>query len=117
MNHYEPSFLFFKLRRRPRGTDHILRARMLWIDQDAPLDHFSGQSAAAKWEQPGLDRPRDWWTKRRCLFHDAAQVTWNSIKEQRLSGPSVHWNTAFHKLIVIIRRIGQEATTILPAST
>lgn len=80
-------------------------ARMLWIDRDAPLDHFSGESAAAKWDGQGWNAPGIG-GRSVAVFHDAAQVTWNSTQNNGYWGPSVHWNTDLHRFIVLMSRSG-----------
>jgi len=80
-------------------------ARMLWIDRDAPLDRFSGQSAAAKWDGQGWSAPGIG-GRSVAVFHDAAQGTWTSTQNNGYWGPSVHWNTDLHKFIVLMSRSG-----------
>ena len=52
-------------------------ARMRWIDRDQPLDRFSGQSAAMKWDGQGWFAPGIG-GRSVAILHDAAQVPWDS---------------------------------------
>lgn len=78
-------------------------ARMRWIDRDHPLDRFTGESAAVKWDgqdwlAPGIGG------RSVAIFHDAAQVAWSSAQNSGYWGPSVHWNTDLQKFIVLMSR-------------
>ncbi|MBS1817971.1 MAG: hypothetical protein JSU08_08585 [Acidobacteria bacterium] len=78
-------------------------ARMRWIDRDHPLDRFSGESAAFKWDgqdwvAPGIGG------RSVAIFHDAEQVTWTSIANNGYWGPSVHWNVDLQRFIVLMSR-------------
>ncbi len=78
-------------------------ARMLWIDRDKPLDRFSGQSFASKWDGSG-------WTaagiggRSVAIFHDGQQVSWTSADNNGFWGPSVHWNNDLQKYLVLMDR-------------
>ena len=78
-------------------------ARMLWVDRDRPLDRFSGESRALKWNGQdwngaGIDGRSE------AIFHDAQQVAWSSELNNGYWGPSVHWNTEIKKFIVLMSR-------------
>ncbi len=78
-------------------------ARMRWMDREHPLDRFTGQSAAFKWD--GQD-----WTapgiggRSVAIFHDSAQVDWNNTANNGFWGPSVHWNIDLQRFIVLMNR-------------
>jgi hypothetical protein len=78
-------------------------ARMLWIDRDRPLDRFSGQSLASKWDGSG-------WTaagiggRSVAIFHDGQQISWTSADNNGYWGPSVHWNNDLQKYLVLMDR-------------
>ena len=78
-------------------------ARMLWLDRDQPLDRFSGESAALKWDGTGWTSPGIGGYSQ-AIFHDAQQVTWTSARNNGYWGPSVHWNWDLHKFIVLMNR-------------
>jgi hypothetical protein len=78
-------------------------ARMRWIDRDHPLDRFSGESAATKWDgqswtAPGIGGRSE------AIFHDPEQVSWTSSMNNGFWGPSVHWNVDLQKFIVLMNR-------------
>jgi hypothetical protein len=78
-------------------------ARMLWIDRDRPLDRFSGESRAIKWDGAS-------WSasgiggRSVAIFHDDDQVSWTSLHNNGFWGPSVHWNRDCQKFIVLMDR-------------
>jgi hypothetical protein len=78
-------------------------ARMPWIDRDQPLDRFSGESKASKWNgedwsSPGIGGYSE------AIFHDRRQVSWTSARNNGFWGPSVHWNWELQKYIVLMNR-------------
>jgi len=78
-------------------------ARMLWIDRDQPLQRFSGQSQALKWDgaswgAPGIGG------RSVAIFHDSQQVSFTSLGNSGYWGPSVHWNSDLQKFIVLMDR-------------
>jgi len=78
-------------------------ARMRWLDRDHPLDRFTGESAAFKWDgqdwlAPGIGG------RSVAIFHDPAQVEWASAQNNGYWGPSVHWNVDLQKFIVLMSR-------------
>jgi hypothetical protein len=78
-------------------------ARMRWADRDQPLDQFSGQSCALKWDGRGWEAPGIG-GRSIAVLHDAEQVAWTSSHNNGYWGPSVHWNIDLQKYIVLMNR-------------
>ncbi len=78
-------------------------ARMLWTDRDQPLDPFSGESLVTKWDgdswaAPGIGG------RSIAIFHDSEQRSWTGLDNNGYWGPSVHWNVALNRFIVLMSR-------------
>jgi hypothetical protein len=78
-------------------------ARMLWIARDQPLDRFSGESRAIKWDG-GSWSASGIGGRSVAIFHDSQQVSWSSLQNNGFWGPSVHWNSDRQKFIVLMDR-------------
>ena len=78
-------------------------ARMLWIDRDQPVDRFSGESMACKWDGVGWNGS-GLGGYSAAIFHDDHQVSWTSVANNGFWGPSVHWNRDLRKFIVLMSR-------------
>jgi hypothetical protein len=78
-------------------------ARMLWINRDQPLDRFSGESLAIKWDG-GSWSAAGIGGRSEAIFHDSQQVSWTSLQNNGFWGPSVHWNSDRQKFIVLMDR-------------
>jgi hypothetical protein len=78
-------------------------ARMLWIDRDQPLDRFSGESRAIKWDGASWSAPGIG-GRSVAIFHDDQQVSWTSLQNNGYWGPSVHWNRDVQKFVVLMDR-------------
>jgi hypothetical protein len=78
-------------------------ARMRWADRDQPLDRYSGESRALKWDGQGW-QASGIGGRSIAVFHDAQQVSWTSRNNNGYWGPSVHWNVDLQKYIVLMNR-------------
>lgn len=101
LNHY----LYFMFSSYGGDLDEqgISFARMLWIDRDRPLDRFSGESRAVKWDGASWNASGIG-GRSAAIFHDSLQVSWTSLYNNGYWGPSVHWNGDVQRFVVLMAR-------------
>lgn len=116
-------YIFYSQYQRPRDDQGVAVARMLWADRDRPWGRVAlwrngiWEPMAGRREVlpslPGQQRRRLEWTYPAATPLVAPTQAWHDAddKVDAFWGPSVHWNTAIERYVMLLNRAKDESYT------